>query len=158
MLLDSLPDGILHWHHALDTAHLLGDGSIDLTFRNGVTERFDLVVGADGAWSRIRPLVSDARPIYSGVTFVELNFEDAEARYPEIAKLVGHGMMFALGESKAFIGHHEAGTRLSLYAALRAPEDWIANGGLDLSSSEATRSSLAAYFSGWSETLRQNNP
>lgn len=40
-------------------------------FADGRQETFDLVVGADGAWSRIRPAVSPAAPHYTGVTCVE---------------------------------------------------------------------------------------
>jgi hypothetical protein len=42
---------------------------------------------------------------------------------------------------------------VNIYAALRAPEDWIEQGGLDLSSPHATKLSLAAHFPGWSEQL-----
>jgi 2-polyprenyl-6-methoxyphenol hydroxylase-like FAD-dependent oxidoreductase len=122
-------------------------------FRSGASERFDLTVGADDAWSRVRPLVSPARPIYSGVSFVECGIDDADARYPELARLVGRGLTFFVGESKALIAHRNANAHLGIYAALRASEDWIAQGKLDLSSPNATRMSLAAHFNGWSEKV-----
>jgi 2-polyprenyl-6-methoxyphenol hydroxylase-like FAD-dependent oxidoreductase len=155
MLLDSLPDGIVRWHHELTAIRPQDEGNFELVFRHGRAERFDLVVGADGAWSRIRPLVSDARPSYSGVTFIELDFEDADAKYPQIADLVGHGMMFALGDSKALMGHRNANAHIGIYAGLRVPEDWIVKGGLDMSSGEAARNSLAACFHDWSGNLLQ---
>src|SRR5271170_1105197 len=108
MLLESLPPGVVQWNHELSTATQNDDGTFELVFRNGSRKSFDLVVGADGAWSRIRPLVSTARPIYSGVMFVELGIDDVDARYPELAQLVGRGMMFALGDSKTLMGHRDA--------------------------------------------------
>lgn len=36
---------------------------------------------------------------------------------------------------------------------MRVPEDWIEKGGLDPSSADAKRASLAAHFAGWSENL-----
>jgi 2-polyprenyl-6-methoxyphenol hydroxylase-like FAD-dependent oxidoreductase len=155
MLLDSLPNGLIRWGHKLSDARPLDDGAFELAFANGVSERFDLVVGADGAWSRIRPLVSNARPIYSGVTFFELGFEDADAKYPEIAQLIGHGLTFAIGDSKALIGHRDANAHVGIYAALRVSEDWIRTEELDISSTDAFKASLVAQFSGWSEDLLQ---
>ena len=155
MLLDSLPPGIVRWDHELSAARQQDDKTVELVFRNGLSERFDLVVGADGAWSRIRPLLSDAQPIYSGVMFVALGIDDVDTRYPELARIVGRGMMFALGDSKALIGHRDANAHIGIYAAMRAPEDWVETSGLDWSSSDAMRGSMAAQFSGWSEELLQ---
>jgi 2-polyprenyl-6-methoxyphenol hydroxylase-like FAD-dependent oxidoreductase len=156
MLLDSLPANVIRWDHELSSIQqqqFQNDGRYELVFRDGTRERFDLVVGADGAWSRVRPLVSEAQPIYSGVAFVELGIDDADARHPELARLVGHGLTFFVGESKALIGHRDANAHLGIYAALRAPEDWIEKGGLDISSPDAMKSSLAAHFNGWSESV-----
>ncbi len=155
MLRHSLPEGVVRWHHKLLAAKPQEDGSFELAFESGVTETFDLVVGADGAWSRIRPLVSETRPTYSGVLFIEFHFDHADTKYPEIASLVGRGMMFALGDSKAMMGHRNAGAQVSIGVGLRVPEDWAAQGGLDMSSVDAARSSLAANFQGWSENLLQ---
>jgi 2-polyprenyl-6-methoxyphenol hydroxylase-like FAD-dependent oxidoreductase len=155
MLLDSLPPGVVRWDHELTAASQHGDGTFELEFRNGWSERFDLVVGADGAWSRIRPLLSDAQPIYSGVMFVTLGIDDVDLRHPELARMVGRGMMFALGDSKALIGHRDANAHIGVYAGMRVPEDWVVTSGLDWSSSEAVRTSLAAEFRDWSEDLRQ---
>ncbi len=157
MLLDSVPEEMIRWGHRLTAAEQQEGGLFELAFESGGREggsaRFDLVVGADGAWSRIRPLVSAARPVYSGVTFVELGIDDADRRYPEIARLVGRGLTFAVGDLKALIGHRDANAHIGVYAALRVAEDWVETGGLDESSPDALRSSLAGYFSDWSESL-----
>lgn len=153
MLLDSLRGGMVRWDHELGTATLREDGGCELQFRNGAGGIFDLVVGADGTWSRIRPLLSDARPIYSGVMFVELGIDDVDVRHPEIARLVGRGLMFAVGDSKALIGHRDANAHVGAYAALRVPENWKETGGIDWSSGDAVRSGLAAQFSDWSKEL-----
>jgi 2-polyprenyl-6-methoxyphenol hydroxylase-like FAD-dependent oxidoreductase len=155
MLLDSLPPGVVRWDHELTAAGQQDDGTFELEFRNGWSGRFDLVVGADGAWSRVRPLLSNAQPIYSGVMFVTLGIDDVDVRHPELARLIGRGLMFALGDSKALIGHRDANAHIGIYAGMRVPEDWVATSGLDWSSSDAVRSRLAAEFRDWSEDLRQ---
>ncbi|MFK4448743.1 2-polyprenyl-6-methoxyphenol hydroxylase-like FAD-dependent oxidoreductase [Caballeronia udeis] len=153
MLLDSLPSHTVQWDHRPVAIHAQDNGTFELVFRSGRHETFDLVIGADGAWSCVRPLVSPARPLYSGVTFLELGIDDVDARYPELASLVGRGLTFAVGDSKALIGHRDANAHITIYAAMRVPEDWLEKGGLDLSSADAKRASLAAYFTGWSENL-----
>jgi len=155
MLLDSLPPEVIQWDHELTAAIERQDGKFELTFKDEKSHSFDLIVGADGAWSRIRSLVSDARPIYSGVMFVELGIDDADRRYPELAQLVGRGLMFALGDSKTIMGHRDANAHLGIYAAMRVPEDWVQTSGLDWSSNEAVKASLKAHFSGWSQDLLQ---
>lgn len=156
ILLDSLPADMIRWDHELVKIEQHSSGVSTLTFRNGVSYDFDLVVGADGAWSRIRPMVSDVRPVYSGVTFASIEFSDVDRSYPEIAKLVGHGLMFAMGESKTIAAHRNAGSNVGFYVGLRVSEDWAENGGLDRSSAEATRQSLAANFHGWAPILLQS--
>ncbi|KAJ5526252.1 hypothetical protein N7494_012902 [Penicillium frequentans] len=63
ILLDSLPSDMIRWGchlRAIDENH-------NLVFDHGVETGFDLVVGADGAWSKVRKLLSDQKPVYSGI-------------------------------------------------------------------------------------------
>lgn len=64
ILLESLPEGTVQWGKKLAGAVSLGDGRHELTFTDGTRVRTDLLVGADGAWSKVRKLVSDAEPTY----------------------------------------------------------------------------------------------
>lgn len=60
LLLRSMPTGTLAWGRKLSTASRSGTGQTELTFADGSTTSADLVVGADGGWSRVRPLLSSA--------------------------------------------------------------------------------------------------
>lgn len=116
-------------------------------FADGRQEAFDLVVGADGAWSRVRPAVSSATPHYTGVTFVETFLDDVDTRHPDLARLIGDGSLGVYGVNRALVAQRNSGGHVKVYAQFRVPLDWHTN--LDLADVEAVRSSLLALFDGW---------
>ena len=116
-------------------------------FADGRKETFDLVVGADGAWSRIRPAVSPVTPHYTGVTSVETSLDDVDTRHPDLARLIGDGSVAAYGVNRSLVAQRNSGGHVKVYVKFRAPLDWHAN--LDLADNEAVRSSLLALFDGW---------
>jgi 2-polyprenyl-6-methoxyphenol hydroxylase-like FAD-dependent oxidoreductase len=151
ILLDSLPDGTVQWARKVTAIHPLGDGQHQLTFANGSTVTASLVVGADGAWSRIRPLLSDVKPEYVGTTYIETYLFDADARHPASAKVVGGGAMLALTPGKGIVAHREANSVLHTYVALTRPQEWIA--GIDFANPKAAKARVAAEFDGWAPEL-----
>ncbi|WNV88975.1 NAD(P)/FAD-dependent oxidoreductase [Umezawaea sp. Da 62-37] len=148
ILLDSLPDGVVRWGAKVTGVRPLGDGRHLLTFADGSTETTDLLVGADGAWSRIRPLLSDAKPEYVGTTFIETYLHDADRRHAAAAKAVGAGALFALAPGKGILAHREPHDVLHVYTALSKPQEWIT--GVDPADTTAV---VAAEFEGWAPEL-----
>ncbi|MGW3084836.1 FAD-dependent oxidoreductase [Streptomyces sp. NPDC001110] len=153
LLLDSLPEGTVRWGSKVTGAEPLGGGRHRVTLADGSTFTTGLLVGADGAWSRIRPLLSEARPAYTGISFVELDLLDADARHPECAELIGGGMFFALGDHKGFLAHRETDGSLHVYTALRAEEDWLST--VDFTDAEGSRAALLERFASWAPALRK---
>ncbi|MFR0355513.1 FAD-dependent oxidoreductase [Streptomyces sediminimaris] len=152
LLLDSLPEGTVRWGAKVTGARPLGGGRHEVTLADGTVLTTDLLVGADGAWSRIRPLVSDARPAYTGVSFVEADLQDADLRHPVSAEVVGGGMLFALGAGRGFLAHRETDGSLHVYAAVEAPEEWL--DGIDFTDTETARARVLEHFAGWDKSLR----
>ncbi|MGW7019804.1 FAD-dependent oxidoreductase [Streptomyces decoyicus] len=153
LLLDSLAPETVHWGSYLRTLHPLGDGRHKAEFDDGHTETFDLVIGADGAWSRVRPLLSDATPHYTGVTFVEAGFDDADHRHPDIARLVGDGSMWAASANKALIAQRNSRGHIRVYIAFRGSQDWALEAGVKAADTEAVRAVLLDAFAGWDDRL-----
>lgn len=150
LLLDALPDDMVRWGRKVEAVRPLTDGRYAVVTDGDLREAFDLVVGADGAWSRVRPLVSSAAPFYEGVMFVELGIDDADIRHPAIAALVGHGKIFAKGRSRTLVGQRNANGHIRVYAALRLAENALE---LDLTTPGRANAQLAAHFDGFAPAL-----
>lgn len=151
MLLDSLPDGTVQWGRKLVGVTALGDGRHALAFADGETVTTDLLVGADGAWSKVRPLLSDATPRYIGTTFVETWLRDVDTRHPATAAMAGGGGLFAMAPGKGIFGHREPDGVLHAYVALNRPLEWIA--AIDFADPVVARARVAAEFEGWAPAL-----
>jgi 2-polyprenyl-6-methoxyphenol hydroxylase-like FAD-dependent oxidoreductase len=151
ILLNSLPASTVRWGHKLAAAAPLGDGRHKLTFANGSTVTTDLLVGADGARSKVRPLLSGAKPKYAGITYVETYLFDGDNRHKPCAQAVGGGMLFALAPGKGIVAHREPMGVLHAYAALKKPEDWIAD--IDFADATMARVRVAETFDGWAPEL-----
>jgi 2-polyprenyl-6-methoxyphenol hydroxylase-like FAD-dependent oxidoreductase len=148
LLLDSLPPGTVHWGHKVTGVRALEEGRHEVRLADGGTIVTSLLVGADGAWSRVRPLLSDATPEYVGFSVVETFLFDGDTRHPATAAAVGAGSMFALAPGKGFLAHREAGGTLHSYAQLRKPRDWLAD--TDVATLTAR---ILAEFDGWAPEL-----
>jgi 2-polyprenyl-6-methoxyphenol hydroxylase-like FAD-dependent oxidoreductase len=151
ILLDSLPEETVRWGRKVTGVRPLGDGRHELTFADGTTVTSGLLVGADGAWSKIRPLLSDAEPAYIGTTFIDTYLYDADERHTATAEAVGVGAMYALTPGKGIIAHREAGNILHTYVELSRPAEWIA--GIDFTDAGAATARVAAEFDGWAPEL-----
>ncbi|MGW6657880.1 FAD-dependent oxidoreductase [Rhodococcus sp. NPDC055024] len=156
ILLDSLPDGTIEWGRKVESVRSLGspdtaDGRHELTFADGSTVTTDLLVGADGAWSKIRPLLSDAMPDYVGTTFVETYLYDVDEKHSAAAAAVGDGAMYAPAPGQAIAAHREAGDILHTYVQLNRSAEWFA--GIDFNDAPAATARIAAEFDGWATEL-----
>jgi 2-polyprenyl-6-methoxyphenol hydroxylase-like FAD-dependent oxidoreductase len=152
LLLDSLPAGTVRWGARVTGARPLGAGRHHVTLADGRSFTTDLLIGADGAWSRIRPLVSDAVPAYCGVSFVEADLLDADRRHPASAAVAGGGMLFALGAGRGFLAHREPDGSLHVYTALQADAAWVTS--IDFTDAAAAKAAVLARFTGWDPGLR----
>ena len=152
MLVDSLRPGTIRWGHKLTSISVDRDGRRELQFANGHRAAAEVLVGADGAWSRVRPLLTEARPQYSGVTFIETTLADGPSRYPETAALVGTGTLIAPAPGQAVIAHKHADGSLTTYAAVTRSAEWL--GSVDLDDPDGGRAEIATAFEDWAPRLR----
>jgi 2-polyprenyl-6-methoxyphenol hydroxylase-like FAD-dependent oxidoreductase len=156
LLLDSLPEGAVCWGRKAVSCLRLDDGRYQVAFADGEVITTDLLIGADGAWSRVRPLLSEAVPAYTGISFVEADLHEAAVRHPGSAELIGQGSFMALsenGDGTAVLAHGETDGSIHVYAGARVEECWLAEtavGGDD----SLLRKAALEHFTGWDDRLR----
>lgn len=155
LLLRSLTAGTVQWGRALASVSGPADGPRTLTFTDGTSVETDLVIGADGASSRVRPAVSPATPQYTGVSFLEAHFDAMESAHPELSELVGKGSAHAADGERGLFAQRNSGGHMRVYIMQCVPVDWIAAAGLRPEDTEGIRAHLLGAYADWSpRTLR----
>lgn len=160
MLLDSLPEGAIQWGHKVrsisPSSNDKGKHEIHLrTTSNTRTEIFDLVVGADGAWSKVRPLLSDTKPHYSTISCLDTRIRSVDTLHPAISKLVGQGVYFAFSDKKGLVGQRNGDGSIRTYIMLQKPETWLKDVGVDWSDAIATKKyMLEEEYKDWDDELK----
>ncbi|SNS87277.1 FAD-dependent oxidoreductase [Actinacidiphila glaucinigra] len=145
LLLDSLPEETVRWGRAFESAD---DGV--LRFADGSTATCGLLVGADGAWSRVRTLLTDARPAHIGQNIVEVGIPDIDRTHPELAAMVGRGNYWVLGDGLSLAAQRNGDGRVRIGLSFyNTPEDWFATSGIPFADPAAARARLIDLLRGW---------
>jgi len=159
ILLDSLLPGTIKWGKKLNRVepdpkakdkHILFFD--DVTVEMGV----DLVVGADGAWSKVRPLLTDEKPYYSGISAIELWSLDVEKKNPWLSEYVGKGNCFMFDEGRALLSQRNGNGSVRAYASVRKPETWVEDCGIDWTDHAAARQAIVTnHFNDCGEDIKK---
>ena len=152
ILLHSLPPEIIRWNCRLRS---IDHQDLSLHFDHGVERGFDLIVGADGAWSKVRPALSDVKPYCVGIGGYDLYLDDVKNRYPDIYKRVNRGSLFAYSDGKSITAQQKGDGSLIIYATSVRDEHWMDNCGYDTHNSREIKEALAREYSDWAEPWRK---
>jgi 2-polyprenyl-6-methoxyphenol hydroxylase-like FAD-dependent oxidoreductase len=145
LLLDSLPEHAVRWGHAFKSA---GNGL--LHFADGSSATYDLLVGADGAQSRVRALLTDARPAHIGQNVVELGIPDIDRTHPDLAAMVGRGNYWVFGNGLSLAAQRNGDGRVRIGLSFyNTAEDWFATSGIPFEDPAAARTRLIDLLPGW---------
>lgn len=152
LLIDSLPANSIKWGYKLTQVDKLEDGQFQLHFRDKTCVNSATVIGADGAWSKVRRLVTDVVPQYTGITFVEINHASPSNGNDKYTTLIGNGTLMAVAPGKGILAHRYADDSVRAYIAFRMSE----NNSLRLSqlSPQALLADLTPHFDDWATPLR----
>ncbi|PTU22038.1 hypothetical protein P175DRAFT_0492642 [Aspergillus ochraceoroseus IBT 24754] len=172
MLLDSLPAHRVGWGKVLLNADCKGSTTTPttaadwvLSFADGSRESgFRLIVGADGAWRKLRQLLSPvcclaqitpATPRYSGKMFIEGRLSQSNPQYAAALEMVGAGNSMAMGTGCALCIQQMSDRSYRVYMGLEAPETLTRPGGdADLTDMDKARRTVAGFYADWGPQLR----
>lgn len=147
MLLESLDPETVGWDSHFLSMERKGEGWL-LHFKNGNSVYADLVVASDGANSKIRPYLTDSKPIYSGIIMLEGNVSKENA--PQIDALIKGGKIMAFGNSQNILMGQKGNGDLGFYASFKADEHWPATCGLDFSDTAQMLKWFKTEYPEWS--------
>lgn len=145
LLLDNLPEHAVRWGHAFESA----DNGV-LRFADGSSATYDLLVGADGAQSRVRALLTDTRPAHIGQNVVEIGIPDIDRTHPDLAAMVGRGNYWVLGDGKSLAAQRNGDGRVRIGLSFyNTAEGWFATSGIPFDDPAAARARLIELLPGW---------
>ncbi|KAL4724598.1 hypothetical protein ACLX1H_008040 [Fusarium chlamydosporum] len=165
ILLNSIPAERIRWGKIVDTIdrekNADGKSARDyvLRFRDGSTKTgFRMIVGADGAWSKIRSLITDTKPQYSGKTFIEGRLSPGNPVYKLAEQIAGKGTAMAMSAKSTLAVQQMSDSSYRMYLGLVGAESLtLAGGDADPANMEKARNTMlgpGGFFESWTADLR----
>ncbi|MFA6277617.1 MAG: NAD(P)/FAD-dependent oxidoreductase [Pedobacter sp.] len=139
ILLESLQPDTVVWDSQFVVMEKQNEGWL-LHFKNGTSAYADIVIGADGANSKIRPYITDIRAFYSGISGLMGTVYNPEIAVPNIHKLLKDGKIMAFGGGKNLTVATKGDGSMAFYLSYKVEESRLKN--LDL----ADKSQMLSLF------------
>lgn len=150
ILVDSLPEETIRWNCRLRSVDA---NNLSLHFDHGVETGFDLLIGADGAWSKVRHVLTNVEPHFVGLGGYDLFIHNAESRHPDLYKLVNRGSLFVYSDGKALNAQQRGDGTITVYTSGHRDEDWKKTCGYDLHNASRVKKAMREEFKDWAEPL-----
>lgn len=151
MLIASLPEGVIRWGCTVTGVVTAPGRRPQVRFADGSTTTADLVVGADGAWSKVRPSVSGADPSYTGTCFIQIGSAPGQLLPRQSTAIIGRGTLMALAPGLGVLVHHNADDTLSGYVAITTPLEMMSS--VDTGDASAMQAFMAQRLQNWDPVL-----
>jgi len=149
ILIESIQAESIVWDSHFLSMEKQGEGWL-LHFNNKKSVYADIVIGSDGANSKIRPYITDIKPFYSGITMLEGNIYDGENKLPRLSSILRGGKIMAFGNKKDLLMGQKANGEIGFYASFKAEENWAAKSGLDFYNKSQILEWFKKDYSEWS--------
>ncbi|KAJ5948542.1 hypothetical protein N7454_001849 [Penicillium verhagenii] len=154
LLLSSVPASKILWDHKIQRIERGDNGLVTTHFENQPSRSgFRLVVGADGAWSKIRATVMPSEPQYSGIHFFSSYIQPENPIHSLAASKAGKGNYLAFGKERQIFLYYLGDGSYHVSVGLRLSEKTISEGSVLASASALWNTVLQEYFAGWDYDL-----
>ncbi|KAJ3246970.1 hypothetical protein HDU77_008744 [Chytriomyces hyalinus] len=154
LLLSQIPPKHMKWSHKLVSATSSGR-EVTLNFGENGMHQFNMVIGADGAWSKIRNLLTPVKPVYAGVQFTTLTISDFSSKYPDQALLTGNGTFMALGKSRGIVVQRGAHDSARIYTVVGTKDEhWAKTTGIEGRPASDAKAVLLSAFAEYGASLQ----
>ncbi|MFJ1646435.1 FAD-dependent oxidoreductase [Streptomyces sp. NPDC088258] len=154
LLMTRVPDTAVNWGRHLTGVEELPAGGYRLAFADGGRVDCDVLIGADGGRSRIRPLLTDARPTHLSA-YLQLTITDADRRRPRTADFVGPGSLMALGNNLNLGAQRSGDGTIRVSITVRTDDGWIGRQRFGDTDWAQTVARLHGLFAGWDPRLTE---
>lgn len=158
VFVSQLPSDSIRWGHKLVRAERTASG-VELDFGDHGKHTSSLVVGADGAWSRVRPLLTDAQPHYAGFQNITLHIRNITTKHPELAALMQRGTFYSLADRHAVLSQRAANDSARIYIMLSTPDrEFAKTTGLEGKTPRQAKEILVGengILGGWGKNIRE---
>ncbi|PKB15298.1 NAD(P)/FAD-dependent oxidoreductase [Flavobacterium sp. 5] len=146
ILLDSLqPDTVVWDSHIVSLEN--NTNAWKIFFENGSTATADIIIGADGANSKIRPFVTPIKPFYSGVTFLQCDVYSSEKK--KIHDLLKDGKIMGYGDSRMLTIVTKNDGHLLFGASWKEDINWSKDRGIDFKDNKQVLEWFKKEYSNW---------
>jgi 2-polyprenyl-6-methoxyphenol hydroxylase-like FAD-dependent oxidoreductase len=162
LLLSNIPASSIKWGHKLmsvEASSLSKPTKTELDFGEHGKDTFDLVIGADGAWSRVRAFLTEEKPHYAGMHIITLDITQIASRHPHLAEWIGTGSLQCLGNRHGICTQRSMQGSARIYIFLSVEDEhFAATSGLRNKTAAQAKDQLLcddSLFSLWGSTIKE---
>ena len=140
----------MNWNHVVRDVVAEPDGRWRLEFKDQEPVSADLVVGADGVGSKVRPHLTSEQPRYFGLAMVSANIRRELWRDSQLSEVLGEGSaMFAHDGATIFVQrcNHDL---IMLYYSMKVERGWPETRGFSLDDTQSVLAAIQAAYCDWS--------
>lgn len=154
MLLESLASNTVIWDRKL-TGLDQQNGQWRLHFDSKPDATADVVIGANGGMSRIRPYVTDAQVEETGTFIIQGEVLEPQHRCPDFYQLCAGTILMSAYQGNLLVANPSNHGALAYGITFRRPAEWADGYGLDFQNLDHIRTFLSDRFEDWDERYHQ---
>ncbi len=150
ILLNALLPNTFQWNSHILTIEAQ-ENQWKVWLQDGSYQIVDIIIGADGANSKIRPFVTDIKPYWTGITMLEGAIKDARKTAPTIHEILKGGKIFAYGNEKTIIVSSKGDGSFGFSVSFKSNEFWAEESGINFQDHQQVLAWFKNGFTEWGE-------